>query len=146
MWGTVRQVAEIPTSRMRVDDAPLPTRAEPAALDAHSEVTQAIQDNIFNGESLDAVFRGEAGGLGLLAVTNKRLMLLDEHTFEQRTALTSVPLKGISKVSFVPLDGETLDTTRTVGVVVGGQAHLVICPTRQEARELHDMLIWTLMG
>lgn len=137
-------MAEIPLSQMRVDDSPLPVRAEPLDGDPLAGAMQAIQDNIFSGETLEALFRGEEGGLALLAVTNKRLMLLDKYTFEERTALTSVPLKGVSKVSFVMLDGETLDTTRTVGVVLGGQAHLVICPTRQEARELHDMLIWTL--
>lgn len=128
---------------MRVDTQ-VPMRVDTTDDDPLAEALVAIQDNIFSGESLEAVFRGEPGGLALLAVTNRRLMLLDKITFEERTALTSVPLRGISRVSFVMNDGETLDTTRTVGLVVSGQAHLVVCPTRQEARELHDMLIWTL--
>jgi hypothetical protein len=129
-------------------------RVDPQAqlnIDLHeadplASVLDTVQNNIFNGETLDAVFRGRPPGLPMLAVTNRRLMLLHGTAYDEGLALISVPLKTVSSVAFVIGEGETLDTTATVGIMMLGGPHLVVCENRQEARELHDSLLWTLIS
>jgi hypothetical protein len=128
---------------MRVDNTPLPP-LDPDEEDPYGEALLAIQGNIFSNESLEAIYRGDPPGIRLLGATNTRLMILDPDAFEDRTALLSIPLKGVSGVAFAPGEGETLDTTTTVGILVMREKYLVICHSRADARELHDMLIWTL--
>jgi hypothetical protein len=116
------------------------------AMDGHgmAEELDVIQGNVFSGESVDGVFRGKPGGLPLLAVTNKRLMFVDDFTFEDKVAIMSVPLKGVSSVGFVAGADESLKSTCTVGIAVAGGKHLFVCRSEEEARQLHDMLIWAI--
>ncbi len=136
-------MAQIPASTMRVDP-PTPLSVDPSDQDPLAVAMLAVQGNVFNGESLEAIFRGSPPGIPLLAVTSRRLMMLDTATFEDRSALVSVPLSGVSCVAFVASGDQSFDATTTVGMVLLRKPVLLVCESREEARELHDMLIWTL--
>ena len=136
-------MARIPASSMHVGAHP-PSEFRVGEDDKLAEEMAVLQGNVFNGESVDGVFRGQPGGVRLLAVTNKRLMVLDESAFEDRTALISIPLKGVSGVAFLAGPGEEMETTNVVGIMMMGGKHEVICGSEDEARQLHDMLIWAI--
>ena len=136
-------MARIPASSMHVG-AREPSGFAVSEDDKLAEEMAVLQGNVFNGESVDGVFRGKPGGLPLLAVTNTRLMLVDDFSFEDKTALVSVPLKSVSSVSFVAGPDESLESTTTVGIAMLGGKHLLVCATDEEARQLHDMLIWAI--
>jgi hypothetical protein len=103
-----------------------------------------IQGNVFNGEAVDGVYRGKPPGLRLLAVTNKRLMYVDDSTFEDSVAVMSAPLKSVASVGFVAGPDEHLKDTTTVAMTIGRAKHLLVCGTQEEARQLHDTLIWAI--
>jgi hypothetical protein len=107
---------------------------------------ETLRGNIFNGESVDGVFRGKSPGIRLLVVTNRRLMLVDKSMFDDHTALVSVPLKGVSSVSVLIGEDDSVQTASTVGIAMLGGKYQVLCSTAEEARQLHDMLIWALIG
>ncbi len=136
-------VAQIPASTMRVDP-PTPLSFDLSDEDPLAVALLAVHGNVFNGESLEAIFRGSPPGIPLLAVTSRRLMMLDTTMFEDRSALISVPLSGVSGVAFVTSGDQSFDATTTVGMVLRRKSVLLVCESREEARELHDMLIWTL--
>lgn len=137
-------MARIPASSMHVD-AQEPSEFEVDDKGLEDEL-ETLRGNIFNGESVEAVFRGKSPGIPLLVVTNSRLMLVDNSMFEDHTALVSVPLKGVSSVSVLVGKGDSALTATTVGIAVLGGKHQMICETPEEARQLHDLLIWSLIG
>jgi hypothetical protein len=73
-------------------------------------------------------------------------MYLDHESFEDRTALVSAPIKGVSDVAFLDGPDVKLSHTTIVGFTVSRQKKFVVCGTQEEARQLHDMLIWSLIG
>lgn len=135
-------MARIPASSMHVG-AKSPSEFAGDA-DGMADELAVIQGNVFNGESVDAVYRGKPPGLRLLAVTNKRLMYVDEDAYEDQVAVMSVPLKSVAAVGFVAGPDESLQSTATVGMTIGRAKHLLVCGTGEEARQLHDMLIWAI--
>src|SRR4051794_41116222 len=92
-----------------------------------SEELAVIQGNVFNGEAVDGVFRGQPGGLSLLAVTNQRLMMVDGHVFDDHCAVLSLPLRSVSGVGFLAGPDESLMTTATVGILIQGRKHVLVC-------------------
>jgi hypothetical protein len=137
-------VARIPASSLHVDSKP-PSEFEIDDRGLEDEL-ETLRGNIFNGESVEAVFRGKSPGIPLLVVTNSRLMFVDRSMFDDHTALVSVPLKGVSSVSVLVGEGESALTATTVGIAVLGGKHMMICAKPEEARQLHDLLIWSLIG
>jgi len=137
-------VARIPASSMHVGAHP-PSEFETEERDYAAELAM-MQSNVFNGEAVDGVFRGKSPGLALLAVTNRRLMYLDGSSFEGRTALVSSPMKGVSDVAFLDGPDVELQYTTIVGLTVQRSKQFIILPTQEEARQLHDMLIWSIIS
>lgn len=123
-----------PPSEFEIDDGGLEDELE------------TLRGNVFNGEAVDGVFRGRPPGIPLLVVTNRRLMFVDRAMFDDHTALVSAPLKGVSSVSVLVGEGDSVRTAATVGIVMLGGKHQIVLATSEEARQLHDMLIWALIG
>ena len=123
-----------PPSEFEIDDGGLEDELE------------TLRGNIFNGEAVDGVFRGKPPGIPLLVVTNRRLMLVERSMFDDHTALVSAPIKGVSSVSVLFGKDDSVHTATTVGIVMLGGKHQMILSTPEEARELHDMLVWALIG
>jgi hypothetical protein len=123
-----------PRSEFEIDDRGL------------ADELETLRGNVFNGEAVEGVFRGKPPGIPLLVVTNQRLMLVCKHTFDDHTALISVPLKAVSSVSVLVGEHDAVRSATTVGIMMLGGKHQLICSSPEEARELHDMLIWALMG
>jgi hypothetical protein len=136
-------MARIPESSMHIG-AKEPSGFAIGDDERLAEELAVIEGNVFNGETVDGVFRGQPGGLSLLAVTNRRIMMVDTAGFEDRCAVMSLPLKSVSGVGFLAGPDESLMTTATVGIKMGGAKHLLICRTEDEARQLHDMIIWAI--
>ena len=120
-----------------------PHPEEGLAHDDRPEIA-AVYDNLFDGETVDRIFRGGPAGIELLAVTNKRLMSVDPFSYEGRVALTSTPLARVTWVSFLaPLD-QPLDRAQTVGIRVISVMFELHCANATQAREAHDLISWNL--
>jgi hypothetical protein len=137
-------VAQIPASSMHVGAHP-PSEFVTEEPDFADELSM-MQSNVFNGEAVEGVFRGRPPGMPLLAVTNRRLMYLDGDSFEDRMALVSSPIKGVSDVAFLDGPDTELQYTTIVGMTVQRKKMFIVCNGQEEARQLHDMLIWSLIG
>jgi hypothetical protein len=94
------------------------THAAPADL-------AAIRNNIFDGEPIDRLYRGHGDGDGdgdgiqLLALTGRRIMMVERTAWAGRLALTSVPYGRVTAVSFLADDDHPIDaTTTTIGIRV----------------------------
>lgn len=134
-------MALTPMSGTSLDTYPPP---EPGPAHDDRADMAAVWDNLFDGEAVDRVFRGRAPGIELLAVTNKRLMLVESTSYQGRIALTSVPFARVTWVSFLaPLD-QPLDRARTIGIRVISAMFELHCANASQAREAHDLISWNL--
>jgi hypothetical protein len=112
--------------------------------DARSDLG-AIYDNLFSGEQIDGVFRGCEAGVRLVALTNRRLMMVESTSCENRLALTSVPFARVTSVCFLaPIDGSVARST-AVGIKVLHTLYELGCQDVEQAQELHNLIIWHLI-
>jgi hypothetical protein len=108
---------------------------------------KVIYGSLFDNEQLDGVWRGCEVGIRLLAVTNRRLIMVENTSFEDRLALTSVPLSRVTSCSYLASSSADrwVGETTAVGIRVLGMHYEVVCRTEDEARELHDLIAWNLV-
>jgi len=101
-----------------------------------------IHDSLFDGEALDGVYRGCEAGVRLIAVTNRRLMMVETTSCDDRRALTSVPYGRVTSVCYLAGSDECVAGSTTVGVKVLLTLYELGCRAEEEARELHDLIAW----
>jgi hypothetical protein len=94
---------------------------------------------------LDGIYRGCEAGVRLLAVTNRRLMMVETTSCDDRRALTSVPFGRVTSVCYLAGADETLAGSTTVGVKVLYTLYELGCKAEEQARELHDLIAWHLV-
>jgi hypothetical protein len=106
---------------------------------------EAIHGNLLEGERIDGVYRGCQDGVRLLAVTNRRLMVVEATSWEGRVALTSVPFTRVTSVCFLAAEAESVYTATAVGIKVLHTVYELGCQDQEQAREVHDLLIWNII-
>jgi hypothetical protein len=104
-----------------------------------------IYDSLFDGEALDGIYRGCETGVRLLAVTNRRLLMVETTSCDDRRALTSVPYARVTSVSYLATAGESVASSTTVGIRVLYTLYELGCKAEDQARELHDLITWHLV-
>lgn len=135
-------MAHVPMSPVATDLAC--AVAGPPASDTRTDLG-VVHDSLFDGEQLLGVYRGCEDGVRLMAVTNRRLMLVETTSCPDRRALTSVPFGRVTSVSYLSsTDGPVAEST-TVGVRVVSTLYQLSCATEEEAQELHDLIAWHLV-
>jgi Bacterial PH domain len=135
-------MAHVPVSPEILDSCPVPELARPHGNETN---LMAIQANVFDGERIDGVYRGCDKGAQLLAVSNRRVMIVETDTCEGREALTSVPFGRITSVSFVASDDGSIAASTTVGIRVHSTRYELCCQTKEQAQEVHDLITWNLI-
>jgi hypothetical protein len=129
-------------------DAP-PPDMRPAESD--SSALAVVYNSLFDFEVLDAAFHGQTPGIRVLAVTNRRLIMLESTTHAGELAFTSVPLSRVTGVSRLvePAGGgpEDVDmrSATVVSIRVLAMLYEITCRDEQEAREAHDLIAWHLL-
>jgi hypothetical protein len=73
-------------------------------------------------------------------------MLIDTTYAEGRVALTSVPLRQIVSCSYITPVAEAITEATVVGIKVGRSMFEVSCTSPDEAREVHSLIMWHLIG
>ncbi|HEY0575974.1 MAG TPA: hypothetical protein VGD73_17875 [Pseudonocardia sp.] len=104
-----------------------------------------IYDSLFDGEQLDGLYRGCDKGVRLVAVTNRRLMMVETTSCEDRLALTSVPFDRVISVCYLASVEDSVASSTTVGILVQDLMYQLGCRGEEQARELHDLIAWQLV-
>jgi hypothetical protein len=107
---------------------------------------QAVHDNLFDGERIDGVYRGGPGGVELLAVTNRRLMIVESKAWKGRTALTSMSFSQVASVSYLVSANTSISSPTAVGIQTRSGSYELGCQSEEQAREVHDLITWNLIG
>lgn len=136
-------MARVPMSPEILDTLPGPGPVPD--LDSRAEFL-AIHDNLFDGEQIDGIYRGGPGGAELVAITNRRLMIVESEIWEGRTALTSTSFSQVASVSYLASENATISNSPIVGIRTRSGSCEVHCQSHEQARELHDLITWNLVG
>lgn len=103
-----------------------------------------IRDSIVAGEQIYGVYASASGGVAMLGVTNKRVILLDTAFSGGRAALITAPFTRITTVSYVSTEDEPI-FSRTIAIQVGRLFYEITCLGPEQAAEIHDIVSWHLM-
>ena len=114
------------------------THADPADL-------AAVRNNIFDGESIDRLYRGYGDGIQLLALTGRRIMMVERTAWAGRLALTSIPYGRVTAVSFLADDDHPIDAATTIGIRVASLSFEMHCADAAQASQAHDLISWTML-
>ena len=136
-------MARVPMSPEILDTLPAPGPLPD--LDRRTDFL-AIHDNLFDGERIDGIYRGGPGGAELLAITNRRLMIVESEIWGGRTALTSMAFAQVAGVSYVASENTTISNPTIVGIRTRSGSYEVHCQSEEQAREVHDLITWNLIG
>ncbi|MGY4645725.1 PH domain-containing protein [Cellulomonas sp. URHB0016] len=107
------------------------------------EQLEKVLAGLIDGEQVLAVYDCTGAGTGFLAVTSLRVIIQDKSFVGGRTAVTSLPLRSISSVSFVAdksAFGRFL-TSATVAFTVGSSTHEATFRGEDKARHVHDAVL-----
>lgn len=104
-------MGQIPTRSPNLDTYPISDVV--GAHDPRADLA-AIRNNLFDGEAIEQVYRGNGSGIELLAVTNLRIMLVEQTVWKGRIALTSIPYGRLTAVSFMADDDHPIDRAITI--------------------------------
>lgn len=113
----------------------------------------SIRDVLFEGEQIYGVYSGSGPEVRMIALTNRRMVILEVKTDadrgdeQERASLTSVPYSKLNSCSFVADPGESVATATMVAVKVGARTiYEIHCVAEEQAREVHDVVMWHLIG
>lgn len=110
------------------------------------EQLEKVRSSLLDGEQVLAVYDCTGTGTGFLAVTTLRVILQDKSFVGGQTAITSVPVRSISSVSFVAdrsMFGRFY-TSATLALTVGSHVHEATFRGEEKARHVHDTILWLL--
>lgn len=100
-----------------------------------------IEVGLLQEETVVAVY-GSAG-VGLLGLTDLRVIVQDDDFPGGRTALTSIPYRRVDSVSFVSGTKEagTFTFSRSIAVSTGGRVYRIELADEEQAREAHATIL-----
>lgn len=96
------------------------------------------------GEEVYAVYDCTGTGTGFVAVTSLRVILQDNSFVGGKTAVTSLPVRAVSSVSFVS-DKSMLGkffASATIAITAGSVVHEATLRGAEKAKHLHDTILW----
>jgi hypothetical protein len=131
-------IALVPLSSASLDISSIATNEDRADY-------AAVRNNVFDGESIDRVYRGHGDGVQLLALTGRRIMMVERTAWAGRLALTSIPYGRITAVSFLADDDHPIDAATTIGIRVTSLSFEMHCADATQASQAHDLISWTML-
>lgn len=111
------------------------------------EQYEQIRSGLLEGEQVIAVYDAIGIGTGFVAITSLRVVLQDNSFVGKRTALTSIPYRRVTAVSFVSdrsMFGK-LASTSQIAVAAGAQTYEVEFRGVDKARHVHDVILWHMV-
>ena len=113
---------------------------------SHLSTKAAIRHQLFDGELLDGIYQGHPPGVRFLAMTNRRLILLETTTQPGRLAVTSTPLTRVTSVGLIPTHDTDIEEGTILVIRVLAIIYELHLPEPTQTREIHDLLIWRLIN
>lgn len=107
---------------------------------------QKILDGLIQGEECYAVYDCTGAGTGFVGVTNHRVVLQDNSFVGGRVAVTSVPIRSISAVSFVS-DKSVFGkfaSSATIAIRAGQTVSEATFRGTEKAKHIHDTILWLM--
>jgi hypothetical protein len=107
---------------------------------------QKILAGLIQGEQVYAVYDCTGAGTGFVAVTNLRVILQDNSFVGGKSAVTSLPVKSISSVSFVSdksMFGRFF-ASATIAITAGSTVREATFRGDDKAKHIHDTILWLL--
>lgn len=105
-----------------------------------------IQAGLIAGEQIHAVYDCTGAGTGFVGLTNMRLILQDNSFIGGKSAVTSIPIRNISAISFVSdksMFGK-FASSATLAIQVGSIVKEATFRGEDKARHIHDTILWML--
>jgi len=106
-----------------------------------------VQLILLPGELVLAVYDGSGGSTGMIALTDRRVIVQDNTFVGGKSGITSLPYSRIQSVSFI-LDRASAQRTASSPVVmiqVPGQAFEIAFLGDEQARHTHDVVLTHLV-
>ncbi len=117
------------------------------AFDLAEDLTTAL-DLLLQTEQIFGVYAA-SGEVSFVAVTNRRVVMVETKTYD-KPVLTSAPFSRISSVSYVlaprSTRRESIAAATTVQIKVGYTSYEVACRGKDQAHEIHDLIMWHLVS
>lgn len=107
---------------------------------------EKVRAGLMQGEQLFAVFDGIGAGTGFIGLTDRRIVLQDNSFIGKKQAVTSVPYRFISAVSFVAdksMFGKFYSTS-SIAVCAGDTTYEVQFRGEDKAKYAHDLILWRI--
>jgi hypothetical protein len=107
---------------------------------------QKILAGLIEGEQVYAVYDCTGAGTGFVAVTNLRVILQDNSFVGGKSAVTSLPVKSVSSVSFVSdksMFGRFF-ASATIAITAGSTVREATFRGDDKAKHIHDTILWLL--
>jgi len=102
-----------------------------------------VQLILLPGELILAVYDGKGGSTGMVALTDRRVVVQDNSFVGGKSGITSLPYARIQSVSFI-LDRATAAraaSSSVVSIQVPGQAYEIQFRGDEQARHTHDVVL-----
>ncbi len=106
-----------------------------------------VQLILLPGELIVAVYEGMGGSTGMVALTDRRVIVQDDSFVGGKSGITSIPFPRIQSVSFI-LDRATAGRSASSSVVsiqLPGQAYEIQFRGEEQARHTHDVVLTHLV-
>lgn len=107
-----------------------------------------IRGGLLDGEEIIAVYGAIGAGTGFIGVTTRRVVLQDNSFVGKKVALTSLPYRQVSSVSFVSdksMFGKFASSS-TIAIRAGSKDYEVQFRGEDRARHVHDVVLWHMLN
>jgi hypothetical protein len=107
---------------------------------------QKIMAGLIDGETVYAVYDCTGAGTGFVGVTNLRVILQDNSFIGGKSAVTSLPIKSISAISFLS-DKSAFGrffASASIAISAGSTVREATFRGDDKAKHIHDTILWLL--
>jgi len=111
-----------------------------------SEQLEKVQAGLIAGEQVYAVYDCTGSGTGFLGVTSLRVILQDKSFVGGKSAITSLPIRSVTAVSFVSdksVFGK-FSSSATLAITAGSTVYEATFRGDDKARHVHDTVLWLI--
>jgi hypothetical protein len=108
---------------------------------------ELIKQGLQPGEQVIAVYDAIGAGTGFIGMTDKRIVIQDNSYFGKQIALTSIPYRLITSVSFVSdksILGKFFSVSK-IAITAGGKTYEVEFRGTEKAKHVHDLVLWKIL-
>lgn len=111
-----------------------------------SEQLEKVQAGLIQGEQVYAVYDCTGSGTGFVGVTSMRVILQDKSFVGGKSAVTSLPIRSVTAVSFVSdksMFGK-FASSATLAVTAGSTVYEATFRGDEKAKHVHDTILWLI--